>query len=68
MVALSFSQFLYKALTACLHFPPQETLQVDEDERPELPWWKCKKWALHILARLFERYKTPSLGDNSLLN
>jgi hypothetical protein len=33
----------------------QETLQVDEDERPELPWWKCKKWALHILARLFER-------------
>ncbi|CAB1339253.1 unnamed protein product [Coregonus sp. 'balchen'] len=20
---------------------PPETLQVDEDERPELPWWKC---------------------------
>nr|AAI55061.1 Ipo7 protein [Danio rerio] len=38
---------------------PQETLQVDEDERPELPWWKCKKWALHILARLFERYGSP---------
>uniref|UniRef100_A0A4W4GJV0 Importin N-terminal domain-containing protein n=1 Tax=Electrophorus electricus TaxID=8005 RepID=A0A4W4GJV0_ELEEL len=36
-----------------------ETLQVDEDERPELPWWKCKKWALHILARLFERYGSP---------
>jgi len=30
-------------------------MAVDEDERPELPWWKCKKWALHILARLFER-------------
>ncbi|XP_066556946.1 importin-7 isoform X1 [Amia ocellicauda] len=38
---------------------PAETLQVDEDERPELPWWKCKKWALHILARLFERYGSP---------
>uniref|UniRef100_A0A1A8FX38 Importin 7 n=1 Tax=Nothobranchius korthausae TaxID=1143690 RepID=A0A1A8FX38_9TELE len=38
---------------------PQETMQVDEDERPELPWWKCKKWALHILARLFERYGSP---------
>uniref|UniRef100_A0A8C9RSI1 Importin 7 n=1 Tax=Scleropages formosus TaxID=113540 RepID=A0A8C9RSI1_SCLFO len=38
---------------------PQETLQVDEDDRPELPWWKCKKWALHILARLFERYGSP---------
>ncbi|TNN86608.1 Importin-7 [Liparis tanakae] len=36
-----------------------ETMQVDEDERPELPWWKCKKWALHILARLFERYGSP---------
>jgi hypothetical protein len=30
-------------------------MQADEEERPELPWWKCKKWALHILARLFER-------------
>uniref|UniRef100_A0A673FZX5 Importin-7-like n=1 Tax=Sinocyclocheilus rhinocerous TaxID=307959 RepID=A0A673FZX5_9TELE len=38
---------------------PPEALQVDEDERPELPWWKCKKWALHILARLFERYGSP---------
>ncbi|XP_005989743.1 importin-7 isoform X2 [Latimeria chalumnae] len=38
---------------------PAETAQVDEDDRPELPWWKCKKWALHILARLFERYGSP---------
>lgn len=35
---------------------PPETLQIDEDDRPELVWWKCKKWALHIVARLFERY------------
>ncbi|XP_053574782.1 importin-8 [Bombina bombina] len=38
---------------------PPETLQVDEDDRPELVWWKCKKWALHILTRLFERYGSP---------
>ncbi|KAK7913326.1 hypothetical protein WMY93_013537 [Mugilogobius chulae] len=38
---------------------PPETMEVHEDERPELPWWKCKKWALHILARLFERYGSP---------
>ncbi|XP_068117032.1 LOW QUALITY PROTEIN: importin-7 [Hyperolius riggenbachi] len=38
---------------------PAETLQVEEDDRPELPWWKCKKWALHIMARLFERYGSP---------
>lgn len=33
----------------------QETLEVDEDDRPELAWWKCKKWALRIITRLFER-------------
>ncbi|KAK2101774.1 Importin-8 [Saguinus oedipus] len=38
---------------------PPETLQIDEDDRPELAWWKCKKWALHIVARLFERYGSP---------
>ncbi|RXG69818.1 Importin-7 [Armadillidium vulgare] len=39
---------------------PEHTTQVDEDERPDLPWWKVKKWALHILARIFERYGCPS--------
>ncbi|VVC86128.1 unnamed protein product [Leptidea sinapis] len=38
---------------------PDHTLQVDEDERIELPWWKCKKWAVHTLYRLFERYGSP---------
>ncbi|XP_075439514.1 importin-8-like isoform X2 [Ascaphus truei] len=38
---------------------PPETLQVDEDDCPELVWWKCKKWALHIITRLFERYGSP---------
>ncbi|XP_037369985.1 importin-8 isoform X1 [Talpa occidentalis] len=38
---------------------PPETLQIDQDDRPELVWWKCKKWALHIVARLFERYGSP---------
>ncbi|XP_023064770.1 importin-8 isoform X2 [Piliocolobus tephrosceles] len=38
---------------------PPETLHIDEDDRPELVWWKCKKWALHIVARLFERYGSP---------
>ncbi|KAK2188208.1 hypothetical protein NP493_140g03054 [Ridgeia piscesae] len=38
---------------------PEALAQVDEDDRPELPWWKCKKWALHILTRCFERYGSP---------
>ncbi|KAG8438463.1 hypothetical protein GDO86_004870 [Hymenochirus boettgeri] len=40
---------------------PAETLQVDEDERAELVWWKCKKWALHNITRLFERYGSPGI-------
>ncbi|XP_068617369.1 importin-7 [Battus philenor] len=38
---------------------PEHTLQVDEDDRVELPWWKCKKWAVHTLYRIFERYGSP---------
>ncbi|XP_047192433.1 importin-8 isoform X1 [Scophthalmus maximus] len=38
---------------------PTETLEVDEDDRPELAWWKCKKWSLRIITRLFERYGNP---------
>lgn len=38
---------------------PADTLEVDEDDRPELAWWKCKKWAMRIISRLFERYGSP---------
>lgn len=38
---------------------PPAAIQPDEDERADLPWWKCKKWALHILYRMFERYGSP---------
>ncbi|XP_051911793.1 importin-8 isoform X1 [Hippocampus zosterae] len=38
---------------------PAETLELDEDDRPELSWWKCKKWALRVITRLFKRYGSP---------
>ncbi|XP_076472209.1 importin-7-like [Babylonia areolata] len=38
---------------------PPETNQIEEEERAELAWWKVKKWAVHILARVFERYGSP---------
>ena len=28
----------------------------EKDELPMLAWWKVKKWAMHILTRIFERY------------
>ncbi|KAG7250962.1 hypothetical protein CRUP_025644 [Coryphaenoides rupestris] len=51
----SDSVLVQKQIFKILYALFQETMQADEEERPELPWWKCKKWALHILARLFER-------------
>ncbi|MEQ2214928.1 hypothetical protein XENOCAPTIV_024038 [Xenoophorus captivus] len=50
------SVLIQKQIFKILYALFQETMSVDEDERIELPWWKCKKWALHILARLFERF------------
>ena len=38
----------------------QSVEQIDKDERPELSWWKVKKWAIRIMNRMFERYGTPS--------
>lgn len=34
-------------------------LQTPEDERGDLIWWKCKKWVMHILTRIFGRYGNP---------
>ena len=35
------------------------TEDIDDEDKPSLIWWKQKKWALHILTRLFERYGSP---------
>jgi hypothetical protein len=34
---------------------PERLDALDEEARAEHPCWKCKKWALHILIRTFER-------------
>lgn len=38
---------------------PVDLSGLDEEQRLELPWWKAKKWALHICVRTFERYGSP---------
>ncbi|ENN75634.1 hypothetical protein YQE_07812, partial [Dendroctonus ponderosae] len=55
----SFAQWMEVCRQVVERAVPPEALQPDEDERPDLPWWKCKKWALHILCRMFERYGSP---------
>jgi len=32
-----------------------DSSHLDDDERTEFPYWKTKKWALHIMVRMFER-------------
>ena len=39
---------------------PEKDQPVDAVERNSWPWWKCKKWAIQILSRLFNRYGMPS--------
>lgn len=39
--------------------PVPDTSHIDEEERPELPCWKVKKWALHIMTQMFDRYGSP---------
>ncbi|XP_037934798.1 importin-7 isoform X2 [Teleopsis dalmanni] len=39
--------------------PIPDCSHLEDDEKPEFPWWKTKKWALHIMVRMFERYGSP---------
>lgn len=54
-----FSQWM-EICRRIVDLPVPDCSQVDEDERPELPCWKLKKWALHIMVRMFERYGSPN--------
>jgi len=35
---------------------PEEVSRLEHSEIDQLPWWKIKKWALHTMCRIFERY------------
>ncbi|KAK5966443.1 hypothetical protein GCK32_005360, partial [Trichostrongylus colubriformis] len=32
----------------------------DREERAQTVWWKCKKWAIILLDRIFDRYGSPN--------
>ncbi|KAL5234872.1 hypothetical protein ACI65C_002282 [Semiaphis heraclei] len=38
---------------------PEEVSRLEHSEINQLPWWKIKKWALHSMYRIFERYGSP---------
>lgn len=39
--------------------PAPDSTHIDVEDRPDLAWWKAKKWATHIMVRMFERYGSP---------
>lgn len=54
--------------SGCLHTCSgpwcMQGMPTDADERNGHVFWKAKKWALHIAARMFTRYATPdAVGD-----
>ena len=42
---------------------PASVLNMDVDDRANHPAWKCKKWALHFLSRVFDRYGSPGSAN-----
>ncbi|KAG2439798.1 hypothetical protein HYH02_010433 [Chlamydomonas schloesseri] len=55
----TFAGWMGALHTALTQPEPPEVAALDSDERPAAPWWKAKKWVLHITYRLFNRYGQP---------
>lgn len=52
-----FAKWMHLFLGIVEREVPMECNTLPEDERAETIWWKCKKWAMKIIQRVFERYK-----------
>lgn len=64
----AFSQWMEIVRAVADRPVPEQTNAVDEEDRVDLPWWKCKKWALHILHRMFERSEgTHMKGEDQIV-
>uniref|UniRef100_A0A1I8BG76 Importin N-terminal domain-containing protein n=1 Tax=Meloidogyne hapla TaxID=6305 RepID=A0A1I8BG76_MELHA len=63
-----FSQWLKLFIDIILRPTPIECESVPEDEREGTIWWKCKKWAMKIVQRVFERYGNKGNVDKAYLS
>lgn len=57
---------VFGAWITCMHqiivMPvPEEGQSAEKSERKHFPWWKAKKWSLHIANRMFSRYGNPKM-------
>ncbi|GAB1607703.1 importin-7-like isoform X1 [Argonauta hians] len=54
-----FSQWMEVICQVVQNPIPDGTQNVEEEKRPDLPWWKAKKWASRILTFTFQKYGSP---------
>lgn len=56
-----FTQWMQIVCTVIDRPLPEQCLKpdLDKDDLPEQPAWKCKKWATHIVCRIFDRFGQP---------
>lgn len=58
----TFSQWMTLIIEIAKRDVPESAQKdVEPEDRPDLIWWKCKKWSLHLMARTFERYGSPNI-------
>lgn len=56
-----FEQWMNLIIEIAKRDVPEEVQKdVLAEDRTDLIWWKCKKWSLHLLTRIFERYGSPN--------
>lgn len=56
-----FEGWLKGILSLIVRPVPEEGCPEDKEDRAKWPWWKVKKWALHIADRMFSRYGNPKM-------
>ena len=54
-----FTQWMELLNTMLLAPIPETVDTIEAEERSAVIWWKEKKWVMHILTRIFERYGSP---------
>ena len=52
---------MHQIITMDIPAEGQNAPGVEKAERKNYPWWKAKKWSLHIANRMFSRYGNPKM-------
>lgn len=68
-IFMQWMELLYRVIEAPVPPQAQGSPTASADEKKDLGkmvFWKCKRWAAHILHRLFQKYGNPKLSEKQL--